>query len=264
MERTEVLDMMSGLKLYGMRSACDETLATALKRKHEPQRLVGDLLKAEISEKQARSIKNQLTVPKLPLAKDVEDFAFKDTPINEALVRDLAGGEFIAQQRNVVLVGGTGTGKTHLAIAIARSCIRAGSRGRFFTTVDLVNQLEAEGRAGRQGRIADYLTRLESASVSLSACPPRWQVHRLRCPDDAGSRLLLFPRRSRTPTAFLQRSRFSNGSQNLNPNHSHSARLVQNAAFGFPFDSYRAFSHQVGRSPSRRCPVASITRAGIW
>ena len=161
MERTEVLDMMSGLKLYGMRSAYDETLATALKRKHEPQRFVGDLLKAEISEKQARSIKYQLTVAKLPLAKDVEDFAFKDTPINEALVRDLAGGGFIAQQRNVVLVGGTGTGKTHLAIAIARSCIRAGSRGRFFTTVDLVNQLEAEGRAGRQGRIADYLTRLD-------------------------------------------------------------------------------------------------------
>ena len=57
MERTEVLDMMSGLKLYGMRSAYDETLATALKRKHEPQRFVGDLLRAEISEKQARSIK---------------------------------------------------------------------------------------------------------------------------------------------------------------------------------------------------------------
>ena len=127
MERTEVLDMMSGLKLYGMRSAYDETLATALKRKHEPQRFVGDLLKAEISEKQARSIKYQLTVAKLPLAKDVDDFAFKDTPINEALVRDLAAGGFIAQQRNVVLVGGTGTGKTHRAIAVARSCIRAGS-----------------------------------------------------------------------------------------------------------------------------------------
>jgi DNA replication protein DnaC len=114
MERTEVLDLMSGLKLYGMRNAYDETLATALKRKHEPQRFVGDLLKAEISEKQARSIKYQLTVAKLPLAKDIEDFAFKDTPINEALVRDLAGGAFIAQRRNVVLVGGTGTGKTLL------------------------------------------------------------------------------------------------------------------------------------------------------
>ncbi len=60
-----------------------------------------------------------------------------------------------------MLIGGTGTGKTHLAIAIARNCIRAGSRGRFFTTVDLVNQLEAEARAGRQGRIADHLTRLD-------------------------------------------------------------------------------------------------------
>jgi DNA replication protein DnaC/transposase len=161
MERTEVLDMMGELKLYGMRNAYDEALATAVKRKHEPQHFVGDLLKAEISEKQARSIKYQLTIAKLPLAKDIDDFTYKGTPINESLVRDLAGGNFIAQQRNVVLVGGTGTGKTHLAIAIARSCIRAGSRGRFFTTVDLVNRLEAEGRAGRQGRLADYLTRLD-------------------------------------------------------------------------------------------------------
>ena len=161
MERTEVLDMMGELKLYGMRSANDETLAAALKRKHEPQRLVGDLLRAEISEKQARSIRYQLTIAKLPLAKDVDDFAFKDTPINEGVVRDLADGAFIAQQRNVVLVGGTGTGKTHLAISIARSCIRAGARGRFFTTVDLVNRLETEARSGRQGRLADYLTRLD-------------------------------------------------------------------------------------------------------
>ena len=76
-------------------------------------------------------------------------------------MRDLAGSAFIAQQRNVVLVGGTGTGKTRLAIAIARSYIRAGSRGRFFTTVDLVNQLEGESRAGLQRHIADYLTRLD-------------------------------------------------------------------------------------------------------
>src|SRR6202007_2063612 len=105
MERTEVLDMMGALKLYGMKNAYDETLATAIKRQHEPQQLVGDLLKAEISEKHARSIRYHPAVAKLALAKDVEDFAFKDTPINENLVRDLAGGAFIAQQRNVVLVG---------------------------------------------------------------------------------------------------------------------------------------------------------------
>ena len=161
MERTEILAAMGELKLYGMKAAFDEIITTAVKRQHEHQRVVGDLLSAEITEKQARSIKYQISIAKLPLAKDLDDFTFAHTPINEALVRDLAGGNFIAQQRNLVLVGGTGTGKTHLAIAIARSCIRAGSRGRFFNTVDLVNRLEAEGRAGRQGRLADYLTRLD-------------------------------------------------------------------------------------------------------
>ena len=67
----------------------------------------------------------------------------------------------MAHQRNVVLVGGTGTGKTHLAIAIARSCIRGGVRGRYFNVVDLVNRLEAEARTGKQGRMADYLCRMD-------------------------------------------------------------------------------------------------------
>ncbi|WP_273507117.1 IS21-like element helper ATPase IstB [Fulvimarina manganoxydans] len=125
------------------------------------QRIVGDLLQAEISEKRARSIKYQITIAKLPLARDIDDFVVDDTPINETLVRDLASGNFLAHQRNAVLIGGTGTGKTHLAIAIARACIRSGARGRFFNVVDLVNKLEAEARAGRQGRMADYLSRMD-------------------------------------------------------------------------------------------------------
>ena len=161
MERSQILEAMGELKLYGMRGAYDEIVATAVKRQHEPQKIIGDLLGAEINEKQARSIKYQMTIAKLPLAKDVDQFDFEGTPVNEALVRDLAGGAFLAEQRNVVLIGGTGTGKSHLAIAIARSCIRGGARGRFFNTVDLVNRLEAETRAGRQGRLADYLTRLD-------------------------------------------------------------------------------------------------------
>jgi DNA replication protein DnaC len=161
MERTEIFDMMGTLKLYGMRAAYDEVMAAGIKRQHEPPHIVGDLLKAEIAEKQARSIKYQMTIAKLPLAKDIDDFQFDGTPINETLVRDLATGAFLAEQRNVVLIGGTGTGKSHLAIAIARACIRRGTRGRFYTVVDLVNRLENEARAGRQGRLADYLTRLD-------------------------------------------------------------------------------------------------------
>jgi DNA replication protein DnaC len=159
MERSEILAAMGELKLYGMKAAFDEIIATAIKRQHEPQHFVGDLLTAEITEKQVRSIKYQIAIAKLPLAKDIDDFVFADTPINETLVRDIAGGNFLAHQRNVVFVGGTGTGKTHLAIAVARACIRAGARGRFFNVVELVNKLEAETRAGRQGRMAEYLAR---------------------------------------------------------------------------------------------------------
>ena len=161
MERSEILSTMSLLKLYGMKAAYDEILATAIKRQHEPERVVGDLLAAEISEKQARSIKYQMTLARLPLAKDLKDFVFDGGPVNETLVHDLAGGNFLAHQRNCVLVGGTGTGKTHLAIAIARACIRNGARGRFFKVVDLVNKLESEVRAERQGRLADRLARLD-------------------------------------------------------------------------------------------------------
>ena len=152
---------MGSLKLYGMRNAYDEVMAAGIKRQHEPPRIVGDLLQSEIAEKQARSIRYQMTVAKLPLAKDIEEFDFTGTPINEGLVRELATGSFVADQRNVVLIGGTGTGKTHLAIAIARALIRNGTRGRFYNVVDLVNRLETETRGGKQGRLADYMTRLD-------------------------------------------------------------------------------------------------------
>src|SRR5437016_998913 len=96
MERTDILELMSRLKLYGMRAAYDEVMTTGIKRRHEPPRIVGDLLSAEVAEKQARSIKYQLTIAKLPLAKDIEDFDFTGTPVNEALIRDLASGVFLA------------------------------------------------------------------------------------------------------------------------------------------------------------------------
>ncbi len=87
------------------------------------------------------------------------DFDFAASPGNEPLIQELAGGDFLESKRNIVLVGGTGTGKTHLAVAIARACIRKGARGRCYNVVDLVNHLEAELRSGRQGRTADQLVR---------------------------------------------------------------------------------------------------------
>ena len=93
------------------------------------------------------------------MAKELADFDFSASPVNEPLVCELAGGSFLEGKRNLVLVGGTGTGKTHLAVTIVRACIRNGARGRCHNVVELVNLLEAELRSGRQGRTAEQHTR---------------------------------------------------------------------------------------------------------
>ena len=161
MQRHELMDLLGQLKLAGMRAHFDEVVTAGRKRQRAFEVILGELLRAEITEKQARSIRYQLGIAKLPLAKELPEFAFADSPVNHALVEELATGAFLAQQRNVVLIGGTGTGKTHLAIGIARACVRQGAKARFFNVVDLVNQLEAETKAGRPSRLADQLTRVD-------------------------------------------------------------------------------------------------------
>ena len=161
MERSEILEMLATLQLAGMRAAYDEIMSVGIKRQHSVERIIGALLKAEIAAKNARSINYQMGSAKLPLAKELVDLSFDGTPINGALIEQLSTGAFLADQRNVVLVGGTGTGKSHIAIGITRSIIRAGKKARFFNVVDLVNRLETEVKLGRQGRIADGLTRVD-------------------------------------------------------------------------------------------------------
>ena len=87
MERTQILDLMGSLKLYGMRSAYDEVMAAGIKRQHEPPRIVGDLLQSEIAEKQARSIRYQMTIAKLPLAKDLDLTPFFALMANTAVLK---------------------------------------------------------------------------------------------------------------------------------------------------------------------------------
>ena len=102
-----------------------------------------------------------MSAAKLPVVKDLDAFVFEGTLIDEQLVRSLHAGSFLPGQRNIVLVGGTGTGKTHLAVAITASVVRAGARGRYFNTVDLVNRLEEESRLGKAGALAAQLSRLD-------------------------------------------------------------------------------------------------------
>jgi DNA replication protein DnaC len=160
MERHDLMAMMAELSLAGMRAAYDEIMHDAVKRQRPVQQILGDLLAAEVAEKKARSIRYQLGAAKLPLAKTLAEFDFTASPVNEALVRALHDGGFLKTQRNAVCIGGTGTGKTHLCIAITANCVRHGARARFFNVIDLVNRLEAETRAGHAGRLADQLTRV--------------------------------------------------------------------------------------------------------
>src|SRR4051812_14047624 len=160
-QRHEMIEALGQLGLKGMAGAFDETVTTGLQRNRTAMEILADLLKAETNHRQAASIRYRLTAAKLPVMKDLAAFSFEGSPINEGLVRSLYEGPFLANHRNIVLVGGTGTGKTHLAIAITANVVRAGARGRYFNTVDLVNRLEDEARRGKAGALAAQLSRLD-------------------------------------------------------------------------------------------------------
>ena len=159
MERHQIIEAMTSLKLYGMRASFDEIAGKGLGRREELYPLLASLVRAEITHRQSRSINYRISSAKFPVLKDLDDFVFTKTTVDEGQVRELANGEFLDAKRNVILVGGTGTGKTHLAIAIAAAVIRARARGRFFNLVDLVNKLEQEKTAGRSGRLVEALLR---------------------------------------------------------------------------------------------------------
>ncbi len=167
MERHEILEAMSELKLFGMRASFDEIAGKGLTRRDELYPLIASLIRAERTHRQARSISYRISSARLrvdggakfPVLKDLDKFAFADTTVDAGLVRELATGTFLDAKRNAIFIGGTGTGKAHLAIAVAAAVIRSRARGRFFNLVDLVNQLEQEKAAGRSGRLAEKLLR---------------------------------------------------------------------------------------------------------
>ena len=161
MERHEILEAMGELKLYGMRASFDEIAGKGLARRDELYPLIASLLRAERTHRQARSISYRIAAAKFPVLKDLDQFVFADTPVDQGQVRELASGAFLDAKRNAIFIGGTGTGKTHLCIGVASAVIRMRARGRFYNLVDLVNQLEQEKAAGRSGRLAEKLLRYD-------------------------------------------------------------------------------------------------------
>lgn len=157
--RDRIMTAIGTLGLYGMKSTLDEILAAGIKSRATPEKIICDLLEAEMAERTVRSIRYRMSLARFPVDKDLDRFEFSASPVNEMQVRNLHEGRFLSDHTNVIMVGGTGTGKTHLAISIARQTIRNGRKARFFNVLDLVNQLEQEKLDNRGGKLAEQLAR---------------------------------------------------------------------------------------------------------
>lgn len=154
----ELIARLKSLKLHGMASSWPELAARARHSEFDPEQWMLELLAAETAERDVRSIAYQMTAARFPAHRDLSGFDFTQSKADEALVRRLHAGAFMEAAQNVVLIGGPGTGKTHLATAIGIEAVqRHGRRVRFFSTVELVNVLEQEKAGGRQGQMAHRL-----------------------------------------------------------------------------------------------------------
>ena len=153
-----IVIMLRSLKMHGMAQAVGELTEQGAPAFEAAIPILSQLLKAETAEREVRSTAYQLKTARFPAYRDLNGFDFTSSEINEALVHQLHRGEFIDDANNVVLVGGPGTGKTHVATALGVQAIEHHhKRVRFFSTVELVNALEQEKAQGRSGQIANRL-----------------------------------------------------------------------------------------------------------
>jgi len=156
--------LLKSLHLYGMAAAWSEwqTEYAIQQKPVMPEVWLDRLIKAEQVDRQARSLSYQLKAARFPIHRDLIQFEWHETPLQQARIEQLATAGFMDQAYNLILVGGTGTGKTHLAIALAVAAIHQGKRVRFYNAVDLVNQLDKEKQQGKAGNIAKQLIHIDA------------------------------------------------------------------------------------------------------
>lgn len=158
MQPEALMSMLKSLKLFGMAQAITELAAQNSPAYQNAESILDVLFKAEVAEREVRSVQYQMRVAHFPMYRDLVGFDFTQSQVNEALVRSLHRCEFLEQAHNVVFVGGPGTGKTHLATAIGvQAILHHHHRVRCFSTLELVNALELEKAAGKQGQMAHRL-----------------------------------------------------------------------------------------------------------
>jgi len=161
MLREHILNALAELRLHGMRAAYDEVMAISYKRKDSGEKFLFTLLESERAEREVRGMRYRLTQARLPTLKELQCFDFSSSPVCADTVKTLCGGVFLKDAFNVVLIGGSGTGKTHLAVSIGLNLLRLKHKVRFFNVVDLVNQLERERQECKSGKLAIQLRRYD-------------------------------------------------------------------------------------------------------
>lgn len=155
------------LQLYGMASAWQEWQSeyAGQQKPVMPEVWLDRLVAAEIADRKARSLRYQLKAARFPIHRDLVNFDWAETPLQKSRIEQLATSSFMEQAHNLILVGGTGTGKTHLAIALAVAAIHQGKRARFYNAVELVNQLEKEKQQGKAGNLGKQLSVMDAVVV---------------------------------------------------------------------------------------------------
>ncbi len=153
---------LKSLQLYGMAAAWSELHAEKPRQPLTPEAWLARLIEAEQQDRQARSLRYQLKAAKFPIHRDLAAFDWAETPLPQSQIEQLASGSFMETAHNLILVGGTGTGKTHLATALGIAAIHRGKRVRFFNAVDLVNLLEKEKLQGKTGNLAKQLVQMDA------------------------------------------------------------------------------------------------------
>ncbi len=158
MSTDAMIQTLKGMKLHGMADAIVDLDAQSAPAFDQAKPVIDTLIKAEIADREVRSLSYQMKAAKFPAYRDLAGFDFAQCEADEALVKSLHRCEFTQDAQNVVLVGGPGTGKTHLATAIGVQAVQHHRlRVRFLSTIELVNELELEKQAGKPGRIANRL-----------------------------------------------------------------------------------------------------------
>lgn len=159
----DVVTELKALKLYGMAGCYADILAQDTQAAIQSSEwLIRELIRAEGTDRATRSISYQMHAARFPIHRSLTSFDFAASRVDRALIDRLADLSFTDAAHNVVLIGGTGTGKTHLATALGVSAIQQhGKRVRFYSTVELANTLEQEKLAGRQGKLAYRLMNVD-------------------------------------------------------------------------------------------------------